>query len=89
MERFNKGFEAKQAHFDGDIATEERYNLAYKRVKRIKQFYVHLLVYVLVNLFTVGEKFIDQGVGAFHDWSIFTTPSFFGIGLIPQVFSFF
>jgi len=35
---------------EGTISKNDYY-IAYKRVKRIKGFYIHLLVYVLVNLF--------------------------------------
>ena len=33
--------------------SNQEYYMAYKRVKRIKGFYVHFIVYVLVNLFLI------------------------------------
>jgi hypothetical protein len=33
--------------------TNEEYYIAYKRVKRIKGFYTHFIVYVLVNLYLI------------------------------------
>lgn len=36
---------------------DERYNLAYKRVKRIKGFYIHALVFVLVNAFIIISSY--------------------------------
>ena len=36
---------------------EERYRLAYKRVKKIKGFYIHALVYVLVNTYLIISSY--------------------------------
>lgn len=60
---------------------------ARKRVKELKGFYIHLTVYVLVNLFIIttsvtglmngGESFNE----AFFNFNTFTTAVFWGIGL--------
>lgn len=66
--------------FDND-----KYNRALKKMKDIKGFYSHLVVYVVVNIvlmlahmgiFTHGWVTIEV-----PSWSYFTTPFFWGIGL--------
>jgi len=58
---------------------------AKKRVEEIKGFYSHVLVYVLVNLFLllIASNIFD-GLVSIHvpGWSYFTTPFFWGIGLL-------
>lgn len=68
---------------------DERYNMAYKRVKRIKGFYIHFLVYILVNAFILARKFYKHGETDFLDWDTFSTPIFWGIGLIAHAASVF
>lgn len=70
-----------------------KYLQAKKRVKQIKGFYVHLTVYVLVNLFLIVAKFLKNeeyesgnfwgmglwGVGlAVHGLSVFLPGFLFG-----------
>lgn len=60
---------------------------AQQRIKEIKAFYIHLTVYVLVNLFIITatvwggvhdfQSFLDR----LFDFSIWVTPFFWGIGL--------
>ncbi len=60
---------------------------AKKQVKELKGFYIHLLVYFLVNAFictfttiarmSSGESFSE----AFFNFGTFSTPFFWGIGL--------
>jgi len=60
---------------------------ARKRVDQLKGFYIHLTVYLLVNLFIIvisliarmnnGEGFVE----AFFNFGTFATPVFWGIGL--------
>ncbi len=56
---------------------EIKYLQAKKRVREIKGFYIHALVYVLVNLFILILKFQKHGNIEFHDWGI----GLWGIGL--------
>lgn len=70
---------------------DERYNLAYRRVKRIKGFYVHAMVYVLVNAFIIvssHNKSIFDSDGFFR-WETFSTALFWGIGLLAHGLSVF
>lgn len=63
---------------------------AKERVEELKGFYIHLMVYVLVNLFIAGisiyarmnggESFID----ALFSFGTFATPLFWGIGLVAH-----
>lgn len=64
---------------------EEKYKKAKKRVKEVKDFYTHLVVYITINLILI---IINLGVfqSGFTDikipkWPMFTTPFFWGIGL--------
>lgn len=52
--------------------------MAYKRVKRIKGFYVHFIVYVFVNLFLIfNRRFESQTNEVFFQLQTYAT-SFFG-----------
>lgn len=70
---------------------DERYNLAYKRVKRIKGFYVHALVYVLVNVFIIASSYNKSSFDTvvFFRWETFSTALFWGIGLLAHGLSVF
>lgn len=70
---------------------DERYNLAYKRVKRIKGFYVHLLVYIIVNSFIIISSSNKSLIGdeIFWRWETFSTALFWGIGLLAHGLSVF
>lgn len=81
-------FESYQQEGNG---SDEQYNLAYKRVKRIKGFYIHLLVYVLVNAFNIISNFKTDffGTEAFWRWETWSTALFWGIGLLAHGLSVF
>ena len=71
---------------------DELYNLAYKRVKRIKGFYIHALIYLLVNasgifVRTNGELFLNPR--NFWSWETWDTTIFWGIGLVAHGMSVF
>jgi hypothetical protein len=69
----------------------EAYEMAYQRVKKIKKFYTHLLVYIFVNVFiivsTVNRNVTGEEV--FLKWETFSTAFFWGIGLLAHAFSTF
>lgn len=54
-----------------------KYLQAKKRVKQIKGFYIHALVYVLVNAVILILKFQKNGSIEFNDWGI----GLWGLGL--------
>jgi hypothetical protein len=89
MERVKKRMD--DGYQFGDISSEERYNLAYKRVKRIKGFYIHALVYVLVNSFILLSNSNSSRIGdaVFWEWQTWNTVFFWGIGLVAHGMSVF
>ena len=88
MRRSRRMFEEYQSE---NYNPDERYNLAYKRVKRIKGFYVHALVYALVNLFIIASSYSKSSFdsGDFFRWETFSTALFWGIGLLAHGLSVF
>ncbi|MFD2916227.1 2TM domain-containing protein [Psychroserpens luteus] len=69
---------------------KERYRLAAKRVKRIKGFYTHLLIYIIVNLVFVYINIQNLSEGeSYFQWRNFITLSFWGIGLLSHAGSVF
>ncbi|MEK8180155.1 2TM domain-containing protein [Flavobacterium buctense] len=67
---------------------EIKYQEAVKRVQKIKGFYSHLAVYVLISLFIVVKKTqkIDEGETI---WHAFYVPFFWGIGVIIHALNVF
>ncbi|MCK8479522.1 2TM domain-containing protein [Psychroserpens algicola] len=73
-----------------DFLYQERYQFAAKRVKQLKKFYSHLIVYIVVNLVIcyINIQNLDEGESYFH-WQNFITFSFWGIGLLAHAASVF
>lgn len=88
MEPANRIAEKYQSH---NLNRDERYEIAAKRVKRIKGFYVHLLVYILVNIFIIAGNSIRNSNNdpLFWNWQTFSTAFFWGIGLLTHGLSVF
>lgn len=61
----------------------ERYFAAQKRVKNIKGFYVHLTVYVFVNIF-LSFQIYWSSKNEFWRWESFSPALFWGIGLLAH-----
>jgi hypothetical protein len=61
----------------------EKLKRAKKRVDQIKGFYVHLAVYIVVNLIIVGSSVIRNGFDGepVDFWGALSTTVFWGIGL--------
>lgn len=69
---------------------KERYQLAQKRVKQLKGFYTHFLIYILVNLIIVFINIQNLSDGeSYFQWHNFITLSFWGIGLLSHAASVF
>lgn len=64
-----------------------RYIEAAKRVKRIKGFYVHAIVYFLVNLFIIAQRV--QSGDSLDQLDIYWTAIIWGIGLAAHGLSIF
>lgn len=56
---------------------QQQYERAKKRVKQIKGFYIHALVYVLVNFLILFLKYQKHGSFEIKEWGI----GLWGIGL--------
>ncbi|MQP24112.1 hypothetical protein GFJ94_03425 [Flavobacterium sp. LMO8] len=69
---------------------EIKYQKALKRVKKIKGFYTHAIVYVFVNIMIVflNVKNLDPGETYFQ-FKNFLTAFFWGIGLLAHGLSVF
>ncbi|KGO97391.1 2TM domain-containing protein [Flavobacterium enshiense] len=77
MENYNNNF-------------DERYEDAQKRVKRLKGFYSHLIVYVLVNILIVFINISNLKPGeSYFQFENFFTAFFWGIGLLAHGVSVF
>lgn len=69
---------------------EQKYIRAKKRVKAIKGFYVHLVVYVVVNVFLIITKSFSNGEwDNFWQWQTYNTAIFWGIGILFHAFNVF
>lgn len=69
---------------------EIKYQEAVKRVKKIKGFYTHLAVYMVINIALLILKFqkLDESESIFK-LNYFSTPFFWGIGLAAHGLSVF
>ena len=67
---------------------EIKYQQALKRVKRIKGFYMHLMVYIIIN---IGLLIVNNNNSTenFWRWQTFSTVLFWGIGLLAHGMSVF
>ena len=64
--------------------------IAKKRVKDLKGFYSHLMVYILVNVFLIALKFSNLETSeTFFCFQTFSTALFWGIGLLAHALSVF
>ncbi|MFT5752842.1 MAG: hypothetical protein ACI9FW_001289 [Flavobacterium sp.] len=69
---------------------DAKYYEALKRVKRIKGFYTHALVYLVINLMFVVINYQNLGEGeSYFQWHNFITAFFWGIGLFAHGLSVF
>lgn len=69
----------------------EQYQYAKNRVKKLKGFYIHLAVYIVINIMLIFGMFYDQPFTSSNFWSFgtFSTAIFWGIGLIAHAASIF
>lgn len=69
---------------------EEKYAAAERKVKRLKGFYTHLIVYLCVNVFIVFVNINDLEPGeSYFKIENFFTAFFWGIGLLTHGLSVF
>ena len=69
---------------------EIKYQEALKRVKKLKGFYTHSIVYIFINIliFFLNVKNLEQGESYFQ-YKNFMTAFFWGIGLLAHALSTF
>lgn len=88
-------YEAYAKEQSGEYSTDESYNAAYKKVKKIKGFYSHLKVYVIVNLIVIVSSLtrnhLTGGIdfSGLSEWHTYSTAFFWGIGLVAHAISVF
>ena len=69
---------------------EIKYQQALKRVKKIKGFYTHLMVYVVINIgILIANYPHNEHDEIFWRWQTFSTALFWGIGLAAHGLSVF
>jgi hypothetical protein len=94
MGRFRRRMYEDYAH---EFSTDDSYNIAYRKVKRIKGFYSHLRIYIIINVLIIvsnlnrdfiGTGFNFNGNGLF-DWHTYSTAFYWGIALLIHAFSVF
>ncbi|QBZ98010.1 2TM domain-containing protein [Flavobacterium sangjuense] len=69
---------------------EIKYQQALKRVKRIKGFYTHAVVYVVINIVIIFSKINFTGNGTWNfELRNLSTAFFWGIGLLAHGMSVF
>jgi hypothetical protein len=69
---------------------EIKYQEALKRVKKIKGFYTHAIVYVVINLMIAIVNIQHLGEGeSYFQFKNFSTAFFWGIGLVAHGLSVF
>ena len=90
MGRFRR-YEVEEYQRMKDNNPDSRYSMAFRRMKRIKGFYVHLSIYILANIFFIVAKHHDDGPNDpnFWRWQTFNTALFWGIGLLAHGLSVF
>lgn len=78
----------KMKNFVPSNEEEAKYYEAYKRVRKIKGFYTHLAVFIVVNTMIIITKVqkIDEGESI---WHAFYASAFWGIGLLGHALSVF
>lgn len=71
-----------------DYKDFDKYIKAKKRVEDIKGFYIHLVVYIVVNIFLMIPILKYSEPGNLSFWS-FSTAFFWGIGVAGHAYSVF
>ncbi len=67
----------------------EKYNRAKKRVETMKGFYIHLLVYIVINIMILIVQAQVKNVESFFSIKTFFTAISWGIGLIAHALGVF
>jgi uncharacterized integral membrane protein len=70
----------------GNLNSDQiRYEEAVKKVKKLKGFYTHALVYVVINIMVIIANIQNYETGeSFFQFKTFMTAFFWGIGLLAH-----
>ncbi|MBK8052710.1 MAG: 2TM domain-containing protein [Saprospiraceae bacterium] len=69
---------------------EMAYEAAQKRVKKLKGFYIHLLVYIVINVMIIYANYSYSKTSAsLFEFKNFSTAFWWGIGLMAHAFNVF
>ncbi len=72
------------------LLRRERYELAAKRVKQLKGFYFHLLIFLIINIIIAIMNYRSLEVGeSYFQWHNFFTFSIWGLFLVSHAASVF
>jgi hypothetical protein len=69
---------------------EQKYNSAKKRVEELKAYYLHLAIYIVVNLFLSGAQVVDgitenkSFIEIFSDFGMYAVWIIWGIGFLSH-----
>ncbi|WP_294960858.1 2TM domain-containing protein [uncultured Flavobacterium sp.] len=98
MGRFRRNMydEYTKEHF-GEYTDDPNYNAAYRRVRRLKRFYSHLKIYIIVNIIIIvssltRDKFTGvmvMDLSGLLESRTYSTAFFWGIGLLAHALSVF
>ncbi|MFH6968586.1 2TM domain-containing protein [Flavobacterium sp. FlaQc-28] len=81
--------------YGDEFSTDESFNAAYRKVRRIKGFYSHLKVYIIVNIIIIISNLNNGFIGnrieirGFRDWEVYSTAFYWGIALAIHAFTVF
>ena len=81
--------------YGDEFSTDENFNAAYRKVRRIKGFYSHLKVYIIVNIIIIISNLNNGFIGnrieirGFRDWEVYSTAFYWGIALAIHAFTVF
>lgn len=73
-----------------EIQDHLKYQKAVKKVNKLKNFYTHLIVYIVINIMIyIGKIQKMEANDSYFDLEFFKLPIFWGIGLFFHAFSVF
>ncbi|MHC0443554.1 2TM domain-containing protein, partial [Flavobacterium sp. 3-210] len=78
-----------------EYTNDESYNAAYKRVKKLKGFYSHVKIYIIINIIIIISSLtrssFTRGIdfSGLSEWHTYSTAFFWGIGLAAHGLSVF
>ncbi|OXA93097.1 2TM domain-containing protein [Flavobacterium hercynium] len=81
--------------YSQEFSNDENFNIAYQKVRRIRKFYSHLRIYLIVNFIIIianlNKDFFGHGIqeSGLLNWETYSTALFWGIGLLAHALSVF